>query len=122
MQNTRDRLANASRIERFPYAEERLLFEIANALALQMQQLGVSQQELANRLGKHKSEVTKILKGRNVTLRTVARCFAALDLALAPDVCKLLSARPATPTPQFWVEVEQSLVADEPDEEYANAA
>lgn len=77
-------------------AEERranqgwLKYSLSIALKMlnKMEQLGLSQQALAERMGCSQQYVSKILKGReNLTLDTLSKIEKALDLSLLPS-CK----------------------------------
>lgn len=64
-------------------AEFELSFGIADRLSTLLKEKGISQRELANRMGKRESEVSKWLTGRhNFTMRTIAQISAALDAPL----------------------------------------
>ncbi len=61
---------------------------IALKMLNKMEQLGLSQQALAERMGCSQQYVSKILKGReNLTLDTLSKIEKALDLSLLPS-CK----------------------------------
>lgn len=64
------------------FVEQMLELQLGELLLEGISANDINQTELAARMGRGKSEVSKILKGRNVRLSTVARCFAALDLKL----------------------------------------
>lgn len=64
-------------------AEFELSFGIADRLSTLLKEKGISQRELANRMGKRESEVSKWLTGRhNFTIRTIAQISAALNAPL----------------------------------------
>lgn len=64
-------------------AEFELSFGIADRLSTLLKEKGISQRELANRMGKRESEVSKWLTGRhNFTMRTIAQISAALNAPL----------------------------------------
>lgn len=59
--------------------QERLIVEVAEAIATLLQEQDVSRSELARRIGKSPAYVTKLLRGdNNFTLRTLSDVFAAL--------------------------------------------
>lgn len=47
-----------------------------------LEELGMSRAELARKLGCSKSQVTKVLSGSNVTLKTIAKYDEALSLSI----------------------------------------
>ena len=57
---------------------ERLILEVSELILEQMEQADISHTELARRLGKSKSHVSRLLNGdRNMTLRTLAKiCYS----------------------------------------------
>ena len=57
---------------------ERLILEVSELILEQMEQADISHTELAGRLGKSKSHVSRLLSGdRNMTLRTLAEiCYS----------------------------------------------
>lgn len=64
-------------------AEFELSFGIADRQSALFKEKGISQRELANRMGKRESEVSKWLTGRhNFTMRTIAQISAALNAPL----------------------------------------
>jgi transcriptional regulator with XRE-family HTH domain len=65
--------------DRRALAQERLILEVTERIAEAMEERGVTQAELASRLGVSPSEISMRLRGtRNLTLRTVADMFDAL--------------------------------------------
>jgi len=74
-----------SRAEARAYAREDLIYNVTEDLLVQMEELDVTKQELARRLGKSRSYVTQLLSGaRNMTLGSLADiCFA---LGIAPQL------------------------------------
>lgn len=67
-----------SRAEKRAYAREALLYNVTEDILVLLEDLGVSKNELAERLGKSRSYVTQVLSGtRNMTLGTLSDiCFA----------------------------------------------
>lgn len=59
-------------------AEEGLVFHTLDTLCEFMERQGVTRAELARRLGTSRANITQLLRGRNVTLRTVAAAFHVL--------------------------------------------
>jgi transcriptional regulator with XRE-family HTH domain len=65
------------------FQQERLTAEVVQLICKTMQSQGVTQSQLAERLGKTKGRVSQILSGDcNLTLRTVADVFTALQETL----------------------------------------
>lgn len=60
------------------YAEERAIVVFTELVAELMEEAGVTRAELADRLGVHKSQVTRLLSKGNMNLRTFARVLWAL--------------------------------------------
>ena len=72
------RLRNKERDDEFLYAK--LITEIAFELEEAIAQEGVTQTELAQRLGVNKSYITRILNGQpNMTIRTLVKIANALN-------------------------------------------
>jgi len=60
-------------------AREGMIVEATEAIAKAMERSGVSRAELARRLGRHRSFVTRLLSGsRNLTVATVGEALGAL--------------------------------------------
>ena len=65
------------------YAREELIYNVTEDMLVIMEELGISKNELARKLGKSKSYVTQLLNGsRNMTLGTLS------------DVCMELNTKP----------------------------
>ena len=65
------------------YAREELIYNVTEHMLVIMEELGISKNELARKLGKSKSYVTQLLNGsRNMTLGTLS------------DVCMELNTKP----------------------------
>lgn len=59
------------------------LMDLCEAVHFSLSKSGMTQKELAAKLGKKPSQITRILSGEaNVTLRTIAELDSALDLGL----------------------------------------
>lgn len=86
-----ERLRNAPLEVKAAYVEDGLVSDIAMLLKDAMETADVSNTALADRIGRHRSEITRILNGRNVTVSTIARCFAALELKLKLNALPLVS-------------------------------
>lgn len=70
-----------SRAEARAYAREGLIYNVTEDVLFQMEQMSVTKQELARRLGKSRSYVTQLLSGaRNMTLGSLADICFALDI------------------------------------------
>lgn len=60
------------------------LMDLCESVYYKMSELGIGKKELAKRMGKKPSQVTRILSGEaNVTLRTVAELDSALGLGIS---------------------------------------
>lgn len=60
-------------------AREGMIVEATEAIAVALEQSGISRAELARRLGRHRSFVTRLLSGpRNLTVATVGEVLDAL--------------------------------------------
>jgi len=62
------------------YAEEKFVVDVLEAICGWMKEVGMSRADLARRLGTSRANVTKILNGRNVSLRTIASIAHSLKL------------------------------------------
>jgi predicted transcriptional regulator len=60
-------------------AEEGLVIDVLEHICERMEELGVTRAELARRLGTSPAYVTQVLRGTNITLRTLARIVHHLD-------------------------------------------
>ena len=68
------------------YRQQALVLEIADRVHSRIQQLGISQAELARRMGVSRPMVTKLLTGdSNFQLKTLLRLADALDMELTVD-------------------------------------
>jgi transcriptional regulator with XRE-family HTH domain len=76
-----DKLADSlEQAERDPdYWRDIAVTDFTRGVHARMQELGISQGELARRLGTSRPNVTKLLSGSNFTLQTMARIAMALD-------------------------------------------
>ena len=63
--------------------QERLILEVTESIANVMEEQGISRDELAKRLGKPPAFVTRLLRGDNLTLRTLADVFYAMNRGLS---------------------------------------
>ena len=73
-------------------AEFNLSFEIADRIDTILKQKGLSQKELATRMGKHESEISRWLTGRhNFTTNTLADISLALGepVVSVPNSCNM---------------------------------
>jgi len=70
------------------FVAEYLALELAEQVLARLEQLGLSRADLARRLGVSPAYITKILRGANVSLATVAKIAVALradpKIALEP--------------------------------------
>ncbi len=72
-------------------------FAIADQIRLVLRQQGLTQRDLATRLDKKESEVSRMLSGmHNFTLRTIARLEAALGAKLITTPCQVQVAAEVT--------------------------
>lgn len=76
-----DKLANSlEQAERDPdYWRDIAVTDFTREVHARMQELGISQGELARRMGTSRPNVTKLLSGSNFTLQTMVRIAMALD-------------------------------------------
>lgn len=75
-----DRFKESSARSRRLLREEELILDVTEVLTECLHKRGITQTELATRLGKSKGFVSQVLAGgRNLTLRTVADIADALD-------------------------------------------
>ena len=92
-----DRLTEAAADDRasVEYRQEALVLEISARVHARLQQLGMSQAELARRMGVSRPMITKLLTGNsNFQLKTLLRLGDALDLDLTIDFTPGLVALP----------------------------
>jgi transcriptional regulator with XRE-family HTH domain len=54
------------------YEQERLILWLTEELASAIEESSLSRREIADKLGTSKAHVTQVLRGRNLTLRTIA--------------------------------------------------
>ena|SRR5438046_181317 len=74
------------------YEEERLLLHVQEALAEAIHNSGVSQSEIAKRLGKNRSFVTQALSaGRNLTIASIAALAWAAGHRIRPTLEPLVA-------------------------------
>lgn len=66
--------------QREKYESELQSFLVGEAIKQARKAQNMTQQELAEKLGVQRAQVSKIESGRNLTLSTVARCFKAMGL------------------------------------------
>jgi antitoxin component HigA of HigAB toxin-antitoxin module len=84
------------------YEQERLLVDTVELIASIMKHRGMKKKELAQKIGRSRSFVTQVLRGnQNLTLRTVADLFYALDYRLAMHAIPFLTDERGTPLPEF---------------------
>ena len=92
-----DRLTEAAADDRasVEYRQEALVLEISARVHARLQQLGMSQAELARRMGVSRPMITKLLAGdRNFQLKTLLRLGDALDMELKVEFVPGLIALP----------------------------
>jgi len=66
--------------QREKYEAELQSFLVGEAIRQARKAQNMTQQELAERIGVQRAQVSKIESGKNLTLATVARCFKAMGL------------------------------------------
>ncbi len=67
------------------FVAAQLMIEVNEQIAQRMEELGVSQHELARRIGKKQPFISRLLNhGTNVTMRTLASLAIALNAVLTP--------------------------------------
>lgn len=60
------------------------LMDLCESVYRRMSELGIGKAELAQRMGKKQSQITRILSGKaNMTLRTIAELDSALGLGIS---------------------------------------
>lgn len=79
MDTTLERKLLDSHEFRREYAEESFVIDCMERICEWMDDHGISRAELASRLGTSRANVTQMLRGRNVSLRTLASTVNALD-------------------------------------------
>lgn len=71
-------------LEQHRYSEdfiyEGLVLDLSYALKKIMEEKGLTKKELAERMGVSPAYITKIFKGSNISLRTVAKILSALEV------------------------------------------
>jgi len=73
--------------ERLLYEQERLILVCQEAVARAMEESGVSQAEVARRIGRNRSFITHALStGRNLTLKTLAALLWATGMRLEVEL------------------------------------
>jgi transcriptional regulator with XRE-family HTH domain len=83
-----DKLANSlEQAERDPdYWRDIAVTDFTREVHARMQELGISQGELARRMGTSRPNVTKLLSGSNFTLQTMVRIAMALDAVVRVEL------------------------------------
>lgn len=77
--------------------EESFILDVTEEIHVQMEQLGVSRAQLAERMGKSKAYVSQLLSGsRNMTLRSLADISFALGLEIPKVVFPSAEVSPTT--------------------------
>lgn len=76
--NLRDLLEQHRYDEDFIY--EGLVLDLSYALKKIMEEKGITKKQLAEKMGVSPAYITKIFKGSNISLRTVAKILAALEV------------------------------------------
>jgi transcriptional regulator with XRE-family HTH domain len=102
--------------ERRFFERELLYGETAETIGALLRELGVTQKELADRLGLSEARVSRILNAReNMTLRTLTDVAWALGFRFVPTLVPFedRSRTPAAndPPPPAWIERQRQLVA-----------
>lgn len=81
-------------------AEEGLVVEAMELIAQEMEHAGVNRAQLAELLDVSKSNITQMLRGRNIKLKTLARVFHALDAAIVLSVRREDAVQSDPPVPR----------------------
>jgi len=79
------------------YIQEQLILDVTESICQLLSQRGLSQSDLADRLGVTKSRVSQYMDGANLTLRTVAKIFWTLGEEVT--ICPRDS---SASTPSMW--------------------
>lgn len=82
-------IGKAGTPQREKYESELQSFLVGEAIKQARKAQNMTQQELAERLGVQRAQVSKIESGRNLTLSTVARCFKAMGLEASLSISGL---------------------------------
>ncbi len=69
-------------------AEEALVVDVLEDLLEALEQRGMSQADLAKKLGVSRAAVNRVLRGRNLTVRTVARFAHSMGVKVRLQVMK----------------------------------
>ena len=75
--------------QREKYEAELQSFLVGEAIKRARKAQNMTQQELAERIGVQRAQVSKIESGRNLTLSTIVRCFKAMGLEASLNVSGL---------------------------------
>ena len=75
--------------QREKYEAKLQSFLVGEAIKQARKAQNMTQQELADKIGVQRAQVSKIESGRNLTLSTVARCFKAMGLEASLSVSGL---------------------------------
>ncbi len=75
--------------QREKYEAELQSFLVGEAIRQARKAQNMTQQELAERIGVQRAQVSKIESGKNLTLATIARCFKAMGLEASLSVSGL---------------------------------
>jgi transcriptional regulator with XRE-family HTH domain len=71
-------------LDQYKYDEdfifEGLILDISDQLKEMMEEKGITKKQLADKMGVSPSYITKIFKGSNISLKTVAKVLAALEI------------------------------------------
>jgi transcriptional regulator with XRE-family HTH domain len=80
------------------FVAEGLMLDVATTVWAVMKRLGLSQRELASKLGKHPAYVSRILNGsHNLTLKTIAEVAVALGQQVRIEIEPQASAEDSAP-------------------------
>lgn len=71
------------------YEAELQSFLVGEAIKKARKAQNMTQQELAEKIGVRRAQVSKIESGRNLTLSTIARCFKAMGLEASLSISGL---------------------------------
>jgi transcriptional regulator with XRE-family HTH domain len=117
-----DFIREADLEDRAEFVQELFMLELGELLLRAMAEQGVTQTELAERIGNHKSKISRILNADNVTVRSFAECFAALGQRVLPRCESLVDVGSEGKAAQKWEPPTSPPSVEELSNEYSMAA
>lgn len=82
-------IGNAGTPQREKYDAELQSFLVGEVIRKARKSQNMTQQDLAEKIGVQRAQVSRIESGKNLTLSTVARCFRAIGLEVSLNVSGL---------------------------------